>query len=305
VILVMYCLLTIQLLVVLAASAQDSGNPEAARVLNEANANYRGMHPERAVLLYREYLSRFPDRADVRVWLGAALLSAGSRNEASSEVERAIALDAKNAKAYVLRGRIIAAAEKWALASAAFDRAIQLDPRDADAWYFAGRASCAEERFKRAIAQFRQVLKLGREQSRVYVNLGSAYDALDQNREAQAAFRRAIDLAHNETVPGEYRPWFAYGVFLFKQQQVPESLAMLTQAFRIAPDVPEVRFELAKVLYQGSQLSEAAGILEGAANPRECRALNLLSRIFRMQGKDADADRELAAWNRCDRDRDR
>jgi len=24
-----------------------------------------------------------------------------------------------------------------------------------------------------------------------------------------------------------------------------------------------------------------------------------------MQGKDSDADRELAAWNRCDRDRNR
>lgn len=61
----------VPLFLCMAASAFDPAKTEqASRLLDEANSNYREMHAERAVQLYREYLTRYGDRTDVRTWLG-------------------------------------------------------------------------------------------------------------------------------------------------------------------------------------------------------------------------------------------
>ena len=270
--------------------AQDSKD----RLLAEANAAYRSLRAADAVSLYRQYLALYPDRADVRVYLGGALLNLDQLPAALDEANRAIALDARYAKGYILAGRVCTAREQWDRAQRFFETAQRLDPRDLDAWYFSGRAFYDANLFERAIAAFERALREGAEQSRVYENLGLAQDALGRFDAAQKSLQKAVALAG-----GAWRPYLAYGAFLFRQGRAPESLPVLRQALSLAPDAAGVRFELARVLYHQNAVSEAARILEATLPSNECRVHNLLARIYSARGESARAEAEIRAMANC------
>ena len=263
-------------------------------LLDQANAKYRSLQSEEAVRLYRQYLATNPDRADVRTYLGGALLNMGQLDAALEEAKRAIALDERYGKAYSLAGRIYTERQQWSLANESFDRALLLDPGDRETWYFLGRSSYDASRFERAIEAFLRALKLGAEQSRVYENLALSYEAISRFADAERAYRRAVELAG-----GASRPYVAYGVFLFKQVRLTESLQLLEQAFRLEPNAVGVRFELGRVLYHDGKLTEASKVLEGALPSNECRLHNLLAKVYSIQGKSSEAEREVKASVNC------
>lgn len=265
------------------------------QLLEEANAEYRALRSAEAVRLYREYLAKYEDRADVRTYLGAALLNMHQPREALVEAKRAIALNARYAKAYTLAGRVHTELKQWDLAKECFDRAVALDPADREAWYFFGRSYYDANRFERAVEAFLQALRLGDATSRVYENLGLAYDALGRFEDAEREYRLAV------ASPGRtYRSYLAYGVFLFKQGRMTESLPLLEQAFRLQPGDADVRFELGRALYHAGKLSEASQVLEGALPTNECRVHNLLARVFSNLGKSSEAQREVGSLAHCE-----
>ena len=252
-------------------TAQDSGE----RLLADANSAYRSLRATEAVSLYRRYLAQYADRADVRVYLGGALLNLNQTQDALDQAQRAIALDGRYAKGYILAGRVCAAREQWDAAQEFFTKAQNVDPRDLDARYFSGRSYYDANRFERAVEAFEQALRLDAEQGRIYENLGLSQDALGKFGGAEKSLRKAVELAR-----GAYRPYLAYGAFLFRQGRAAESLPVLRQALAIAPGATDVRFELARTLYQQDSTAEAARILEPALASNECRVHNLMARIY-------------------------
>jgi tetratricopeptide (TPR) repeat protein len=272
------------------AAAQDSRE----RLLAGANSAYRSLHASEAVGLYREYLAKYPDRADVRVYLGGALLNLNQMQDAFDEAQRAIALDGRYAKGFILAGRVCAAREQWDPAQEFFTKAQNLDPRDLDARYFSGRAYYDANRFERSIEAFEQALRLDAEQGRIYENLGLAQDALGQFGAAEKSLRKAVELAR-----GTWRPYLAYGAFLFRQGRAAESLPVLRQALRIEPSAVDARFELARLLYHQDSLAEAARVLEPALPSNECRVHNLMARIHSARGENGQAEAEIKAIEHC------
>ena len=265
-----------------------------SQLLEQANSNYKALRSVEAVRLYREYLAHYEDRPDVRTYLGGALLNLGQLPEALEEARHAITLDGRYAKAYTLAGRVYTEQRKWELAGEWFDRALVIDPNDRETWYFAGRSAYDANRFERAINAFLHALKLGAGQSRVYENLGLAYEATSQFEQAEKAYRSAVELSGTA-----YRPFVAYGVFLFKQGRMEESLPHLERAFLLEPSAVDSRFELGRVLYQAGKLTEAAQVLQGALPSNECRLHNLLAKVFAMQSKKAEAEREIKSMKSC------
>jgi tetratricopeptide (TPR) repeat protein len=277
----------------LSAPALAAQGPQE-RLLAEANAAYRSLHAAEAVSLYRQYLAHYPDRADVRVFLGGALLNLEQLQAALDEANRAIVLDPRYAKGYTLAGRVSAALEQWGRAQSLFESAQRLDKRDPDAWYFSGRAFYDANRFEHAIGAFEQALKAGAEQSRVYENLGLAQDALGQFDAAERSFRKAVALAG-----GAWRPYQAYGAFLFRQGRAAESLPLLQQALALSPASASIRFELARVLYHQNSMAEAARVLEPAVPSNECRIHNLMARIYSARGEGGPAEAQVRAIASC------
>jgi tetratricopeptide (TPR) repeat protein len=271
-----------------------AGQDAKERLLAEANSAYRSLRSVEAVALFRQYLAQYPDRADVRVYLGGALLNLNQLQEAFDEAKRAIALDAGYAKGYILAGRVRAAREQWVPAQEFFRKAQSLDPSDLNAWYFSGRAYYDANRFDLSIEAFERALRVDSEQARVYENLGLAHDALGNSVPAEKYLRKSVELAH-----GTYRPFFAYGAFLFRQGRAAEAVPMLRQALAIAPGAIEVRFELARLLYQQERAVEAAKILEPVLPSNECRVLNLMARIRSAHGEKGSTEAEIKALQHC------
>ena len=112
--------------------------PKGDDLLEEANSNYRQLHSAEAVRLYRQYLQLYPKRADVHVFLGAALLNMNQLDDALAEADNALALNPKLAKAYVLKSRAYTEQQRWDSALQCFHIAVSLEPGDSDAWYFGG-----------------------------------------------------------------------------------------------------------------------------------------------------------------------
>ena len=264
------------------------------RLLAEANSAYRSLRAAEAVSLFREYLASVSRSCRRPRYLGGALLNLDQIQDAFDEAQRAIALDGRYGKGYILAGRVCAAREQWDRAQEFFATAQNLDPRDLDACYFSGRAFYDANRFERAIEAFEQALKLDAEQGRVYENLGLAQDALGQFDAAEKSLRKAVDLAR-----GAYRPYLSYGAFLFRQGRAAESLPVLRQALAIAPAAVDVRFELARVLYHQNSPAEAAKVLEPALPSNECRVHNLMARIHSARGETGKADAEIKALEHC------
>jgi tetratricopeptide (TPR) repeat protein len=283
------------LLLISVGLAAVPGADEQARLLDRANASYAGRRPLEAVKLYREYLARYPDRADVRVFLGAALFNLDKPEEALDETRRALILDKTYGLAHTLAGRIYAGGRHWELAQQAFAEALRLNPRDRETWYFSGRAYYDENRFDKALDGFQRALALGDRQSRVYENLGLAAEALGRFADAEQAYKQAVQLS-----AGEYRPYLAYGAFLDKQGRPDQSIEMLQKALSLEPKIVETRFELGKALYQTGQLAAAARALEPAlaiSNP--CRVHYLLISVYSQQERKDDADRQAKALDNC------
>jgi len=272
---------------------------EQARLLDQANASYAGRRPLEAVKLYREYLARYPDRADVRVFLGAALFNLEKPEEALEETRRALTLDKTYGLAYTLAGRIHAGGRHWEMAQQAFAEALRLNPRDRETWYFSGRAYYDENRFDKALEAFQGALALGDGQSRVYENLGLAAEALGRFADAEQAYKHAVELS-----AGEYRPYLAYGAFLDKQGRPAQSIEMLQKALALEPENVDTRFELGKALYQAGQLAAAARVLEAAlAISNQCRVHYLLIGVYSQQERSDDADRQAKALENCRNER--
>jgi tetratricopeptide (TPR) repeat protein len=279
------------LLLISAALAANPPQDEPARLLERANASYANHQPQEAVRLYREYLAHYPDRADVRVFLGAALFNLDKPEEAFEESRHAITLDKNYARAYTLAGRIHAGRHDWDLAHQAFDDALRLDPRDRETWYFAGRAYYDENRFDKAVETFERALAVGAAPSRVYENLGLSYEALGRFPEAERAYKQAVQLA-----AGEYRPYLAYGRFLDKQGSTAEAIAMLQEALVLAPRDTDTHFELGKALFQSGQFAAAEQVLEASlALSNQCRVHYLLVNVYSQQQKPNEADQQVRA----------
>jgi tetratricopeptide (TPR) repeat protein len=286
------------LLVVSVGFAAGPGADQQTRLLDQANAAYAGRRPLEAVQLYREYLAHYPDRADVRVFLGAALFNLEKAEEALEETRHALTLDKNYSLAYTLAGRIYAGGRHWEMAQQAFAEALRLNPRDRETWYFSGRAYYDENRFNKALEAFQRALELGDGQSRVYENLGLASEALGRFAEAEQAYKHAVELS-----AGEYRPYLAYGAFLDKQGRPAQSIEMLQKALSLEPEIVDTRFELGKALYQSGQLAAAAGVLEPAlAISNQCRVHYLLVSVYSQQKRSNDADRQAKALENCRND---
>lgn len=285
----------IGLLITALAFGVEPPATEQARLLDQANAHYAARRPLEAVQLYRKYLANYPDRADVRVFLGAALFNLGAPKEALEETRRALVLDKTYGRAYTLAGRIQAGQQEWKRAQQAFSEALRLDARDREAWYFSGRAYYEENRFEKAIQSFQRALELGPGQSRIYENLGLASEALSRFAEAEQAYKHSIELSE-----GQYRPYLAYGAFLHKQGRTAPGIEMLEKALSLDQESVDTRFELGKALSQSGQLAGAARALEPALrNSNQCRIHNLLISVYSQQARSEDAIRQEKALENC------
>jgi tetratricopeptide (TPR) repeat protein len=154
-------------------------------------------------------------------------------------------------------------------------------------------------RYAAAIDRLETVVQREPSFIRAYDNLGLCYEALNQNDEAVRQYREAIRRIR-ET--GESWPWpfVNLGILLKNQGQIGEAEALFNEALAADPAFAPALYHLGTVL-EGSDRTEAAVqalVRAAAANPAYAEPHFALARIYRRQGRTAEADAELATFQR-------
>lgn len=270
-----------------------------------------------AVAPLKHALELDPNLAAAHQLLGYALLAQGYAAEAIPHLARVQEQSALGI-AEIETGQ-------FSEAIANLQAALQKRPNDPDLLYYLGRASgllskqsidallaanpdsprahqaMAENyfvlrRMPEAENEYRQALRLRPDVPEVHLELGQVYAGSSQWAKAEQEFRAQAKLQ-----PGNAETAYRLGTALLEEGKVHEARVELLRADRLTPDMPETLYSLGK-----------AASLEGDAAAAEKAWINLLSiekqsslaaqahfglaALYRKQGKTAEAQREIQAF---------
>ena len=164
--------------------------------------------------------------------------TSGGLTQALRDIDRAIALDGKNARAWRLRGDLLReAGGDLNRATSDLSKAIELDPQDAEAYELRGVAYTNQRRLDRALADYdkavadlSQALLLDPNRARSYTNRGAAYKKLGQLDKSIADDSEAIRL--DPKVPEYYDN---RGLSYAAMKDYDKAIVDYNQALQLAP----------------------------------------------------------------------
>ncbi|SMG28217.1 tetratricopeptide repeat protein [Paraburkholderia susongensis] len=229
--------------------------------------------------LYREILELKPRHVDALRWLGELALQTGRLQEGADLLNKALAVDAKQASVHSNLAYALNALQRYDEALARADRALALQPKFADALNNRGNALAALNRPLDALASFDRALALAPDFAAAWNNracvlrdLGRASDALDsceralalqpnypdawsnrgnalgdlnQPQEAERSYRRALELA-----PGFVDAWNNLGLAQIDLNRREEALSSYERALALNPASAETHWNQALCLLQ-------------------------------------------------------
>lgn len=265
----------------------------------------------------RKALELTPELPGASEMLGASLLAQGYASAAIPHLEKAQADDLLGV-ALLDAGRERDAVER-------LEAALQKRPGDPDLLYYlaqahgrlarmavealrashpdsarmaqlSGEAEAAAGNREAAEKQFRAAIGKRPDLRGVHYAIGELYLASGDYEKAETEFREESRIA-----PGSAAAAYKLGLVLLNRGHPKEAVAELQRAGALSPGMPETLLELGKALLATGDSSGAEkAFLEVLRAERESRLAEAahfqLSRIYRTQGRTAEAERETKAF---------
>lgn len=149
-----------------------------------------------------------------------------------------------------------------------------------------------------AIANFREALRIDPKLPGIHFELAEALNASDAQEEkmkAKQEYETALSLN-----PLDEKSECRLGAIAYQAGDPQGSLSHYSRAVQLQPDDPEALLGLAKNLLEMRETQKAQGLLEHAAqvDPSIAEAHYRLAMVYHVQGKTADAKRELEAYQK-------
>lgn len=163
------------------------------------------------------------------------------------------------------------------------DRAVRFAPNDPEAHYTRALALVNRERLSEAVAELQQAIQLRPHHYYEWLDLGVTLDRLDDQTGAAAALRESIRLA-----PSFAQPHWQLGSLLYRQGRYDEAFAELRLGASSNPNLFEGMLDLAWVAVDSDVRA-----FEGLVQPVSARHHLELANFLAMQGKGADAARQV------------
>ena len=160
---------------------------------------------------------------------GDRVLWTGPRRAALADLDRAIAVDPKFAKAYSYRGAAHSRRGQNELALADYDALITLMPENAGAYKDRGGVLVRLARFHQAIQDLDEAIRLDPKRATAYQNRGAAYNSLGQYERAIDDFTEAIRLD-----PDRAGAYSNRGLAHFAIGEYDQAVVDLSQAIQLA-----------------------------------------------------------------------
>ena len=161
--------------------------------------------------------------------------TSGGLSQALRDLDRAIALDGKNAKAWRVRGDLLReAGGDLNRAAADLTKAIELDPQDAESYELRGVVYTNQRRLDRAIADYDQAIKLKADFAQAWSDRGATFYPRGDYDKAVADLSEALRLD-----PNRARSYTNRGAAYKKLGELDKAIADDSDAIRLDPKVPE------------------------------------------------------------------
>jgi tetratricopeptide (TPR) repeat protein len=126
-------------------------------------------------------------------------------DDAISDFNKAIELNAGFAAAYIYRGIAHYKQGQFNQAISDYNKAIEINPEYAEVYYNRGDAFGKKGRFDQAISDYNKAIEINPEYAEAYLGRGIAYDEKSQYDQAIADFSKAIELNPEDTVAKKSR----------------------------------------------------------------------------------------------------
>ena len=149
-----------------------------------------------------------------------------------------------------------------------------------------------------AIGNFREALRIDPKLPGIHFELAEALNASDSQEErVEAKHEYETALSSN---PLDEKSECRLGAIAYQTGDLQSSLSHYTRAAQLQPDDSEALLGLAKDLLERKETQKAQGLLERAVqvDPTSVVAHFRLATVYRLQGKIADAKRELEEYQK-------
>ena len=218
--------------------------------------------------------------------------SAGRIDLALADANEAVRLDPNDAKAFDNRGNVFNNNGQYDRAIEDYNEAIRLDPRFGLAFMDRGAAYYFKMEYERAIADYDEAIRLDPKRDRAYTNRGAAYKKLGRNEQALADESEAIKL--DPSVP-EY--FDNRGLSYADNGDYDRAIIDYNEAIRLAPQANFLTNRGDAYQFKGD-LDRAISDYDRALklNPGFYKAYNNRGAAFRKKG---DIDRAIADYEQA------
>jgi len=291
----------------------------ASGYVNLGDAYFKNKNYELAVAPLQQALKLNPNLLAAHQTLGVALLLLGNAADAIPHLEKAPSAELLGL-AYLETGKLADAIGAW-------QKALSEHPNDPDVLYFFNRATALasrqaydrlmavapgsaraheaiadrdadDGRFSEALKEYQEALRLKPYAPGVHLAAGKALAAVGNWSAAVMEFRRESALR-----PANAETFYYLGAALLEQGHATEALDALAHSDQIAPDMPGTLFEIGKAAVQTGDSTRAERSLTKLLTIEKegdwaSQAHFELAGIYRKAGRNADADREMAEYEK-------
>jgi tetratricopeptide (TPR) repeat protein len=218
--------------------------------------------------------------------------TSGRLDRALSDANTAVRLDPNDPKAFDFRGNVFNNNRQYDRAIEDYNEALRLDPKYAQAFMDRGVANYFKQDYQAAIKDYDESIKLNPKHARAYTNRGAAYKKLGMDEKALADESEAIKL--DPTVP-EY--FDNRGLSYQKNGDYDRAIADYNEAIRIAPKANFLTNRGDSYQFKG-ELDRAIADYDRALklNPGFYLAYNNRGAAFRKKG---DLDRAIENYEQA------
>ena len=154
-----------------------------------------------ALASYDAALAAAPDRVDIEVNRGTALLDLNRYDEALASFDKVLARDPENIAALINRGNAFIKDKRFADALDSYDKALAIVPDHVGALTDRGVALAEMDRFDEALAAHERALRVEPHVVAAHVNRGNALLKLTRMEEALASYAEALSLDPEHATP--------------------------------------------------------------------------------------------------------
>ena len=250
-----------------------------------------------AILSADAGLSKCPSDTTLQLAKARALMLSKQFDAAVQTLNAVLTVAPSDVEALILLGQVQYLSNHDTDAAAAFQKAITAAPDKPDPHYWMGRLAYEDGRIPQAKEQFEAAIKLDGGYFKAYDNLGLCYEALSDTPHAVQSYVKALSLVYKDH-PEYDSVYLNLAALMLKQGANQRAFDLAAEAASRNPHNPRSFFLAGKALEQAGKADASLQWLNKAVamDPVYPDPHYLLARVYREQGKDAEARAEVARF---------